>query len=132
MIPCGILAAVRLANPLLTAKNQDPRKSCKMRNFASQIFFWRFLWLHYSLETLSLQCFHVIFRLHSPLLASKLSKIHFFLKIKMITFFLKTFVNVTVSSITSSSSKVVQSFCRDRGKICKMRNFAKYNFLNTP
>ena len=39
MIPCGILAAVRLTNPLLTAKNQDPRKSCKMRNFASQIFF---------------------------------------------------------------------------------------------
>ena len=30
----------------------------------------------------------------------------------MITFFLKTFVNVTVSCITSSSSKVVQFFLK--------------------
>ena len=33
MVPCGILVAVRLANPLLTAENKDSRKSCKMRNF---------------------------------------------------------------------------------------------------
>ena len=35
MIPCGILVDVRLANPLLTAENQDSRKSCKMRKFAN-------------------------------------------------------------------------------------------------
>ena len=35
MIPCGILVAVRLASPLLTAENKDSWKSCKMRNFAN-------------------------------------------------------------------------------------------------
>ena len=33
MIPCSILVAVRLANPLIPAENQDSGKSCKMRNF---------------------------------------------------------------------------------------------------
>ena len=48
----------------------------------------------------------------------------------MTTFFLKTFVNETVSS----SSKVVLFFARaesqDISKICKMRNSANYNILN--
>ena len=34
MIPCCILVAMRLANPLL-AENQDSQKSCKMRDFAN-------------------------------------------------------------------------------------------------
>ena len=39
MIAYGILVGVRLVNPLLTAENQDSRRSCKMQNFANQIFF---------------------------------------------------------------------------------------------
>ena len=35
MIPCSILVAVKLANPLLSAENKDSRKSCKMQNFAN-------------------------------------------------------------------------------------------------
>ena len=39
MIAYGILVGVRLVNPLLTAENQDSRRSCKMQNFANQFFF---------------------------------------------------------------------------------------------
>ena len=54
----------------------------------------------------------------------------------MTTFFRKTFVNVTVSCRISSSSKLFSFFAmaesQDIWKNSKMRNFTKYNFLNTP
>ena len=54
----------------------------------------------------------------------------------MITLFLKTFVNVTVSGIIQVALKLPSLFARaesqDILKICKMRNSAEYNILNTP